>query len=74
MPDVYRHEFSSVEDYLHHRDPYLLVRNVESIGDTSIETSTVVTGDEHFLGGHFPGAPIVPGAMLQEMTTQTAGS
>jgi 3-hydroxyacyl-[acyl-carrier-protein] dehydratase len=73
MPDVYRHEFSSVEDYLHQRDPYLLVRNVESIGDTSIETSTVVTGDEHFLGGHFPGAPIVPGAMLQEMTTQTAG-
>ena len=32
-----------------------------------------MTGDEYFLEGHFPGAPIFPGAMLQELTTQSAG-
>lgn len=74
MPEpFFRHEFASVEDYLHHRDPYLLVRKIDSVADKSIETSTLVTGDEFFMEGHFPGAPIVPGAMLHEMTTQTAG-
>jgi 3-hydroxyacyl-[acyl-carrier-protein] dehydratase len=32
-----------------------------------------VDGDDQFIQGHFPGAPILPGAMMQEMTTQTAG-
>ena len=70
---VYQHEFASVEDYLHHRRPYLMVGSIQSVGDRSIETSTHVTGAESFLAGHFPGSPIVPGAMLQEMTTQSAG-
>ena len=58
---IFQHTFANVEDYLHHRDPSLLVRNIESIAENSIETSTVVTGDDYFLGGHFPGAPIDPG-------------
>lgn len=73
MKSLHHHHLPSVEDYLHHRAPYLLVKAIESIEDKSIHTSTAVTGDEHFCVGHFPGAPIVPGAMMQEMTTQTAG-
>lgn len=70
---TYRHEFSSVEDYLHHRAPYLMVDDIQSISDSEIVTSRRVTGEEYFLQGHFPGAPVVPGAMMQEMTTQSAG-
>ncbi|MFI4851429.1 MAG: 3-hydroxyacyl-ACP dehydratase FabZ family protein [Gimesia chilikensis] len=70
---TYRHEFPSVEDYLHHRAPYLMVDDIQSISDSEIVTSRRVTGEEYFLEGHFPGAPVVPGAMMQEMTTQSAG-
>lgn len=73
MPAIHTHEFANVEDYLHHRSPYLLLRQIEDISDASIQVSTAISGDEHFVTGHFPGAPIVPGAMLQEMTTQAAG-
>ena len=49
------------------------VGEIQAIRDRSIETSTHITGDEIFIGGHFPGVSVVPGAMMQEMTTQTAG-
>ena len=69
----YQHSFDSIEDYLHHRSPYLLVQNIVEISDQKIVTEATVRGDEFFIAGHFPGAPILPGAMMQEMSTQTAG-
>lgn len=68
-----QYRFDKIEDYLHHRDPYLLVDNVESIENESITTGATVSEDYFFIKGHFPGAPILPGAMMQEMTTQSAG-
>lgn len=69
----YQHELERPEDYLHHRKPYLLVDQILSITDTQVTTEKHVTGDEYFIEGHFPGAPIFPGAMMQELTTQSAG-
>ena len=69
----YQHSFDSIEDYLHHRSPYLLVQNIVEISDQKIVTEATIKGDEFFISGHFPGAPILPGAMMQEMATQTAG-
>jgi 3-hydroxyacyl-[acyl-carrier-protein] dehydratase len=73
ITQLYHHKFDRIEDYLHHRSPYLLVEKIVSIEDSSICTERLVSGDEFFLAGHFPGAPIFPGAMMQELTTQSAG-
>lgn len=67
------HDYSRVEDYLHHRAPWLMVDTILAIHDDFIQTSKTLTGNEPFFAGHFPEAPIVPGSMLQEMTTQSAG-
>lgn len=69
----HRYDFSDVTQYLHHRPPYLLVDRVVTCSDSQVVTEKRVTGDEFFLRGHFPGAPIFPGAMMQEFTTQSAG-
>ena len=69
----YQHRFDNVEDYLHHRSPYLMVEKIVAIKSTEIITEKAVSEDEFFIRGHFPGAPIFPGAMMQELTTQSAG-
>ena len=69
----YQHRFEDPENYLHHRPPYLLVDRIVSIEPNKIITEKTFSGDEFFVRGHFPGAPIFPGAMMQELTTQSAG-
>lgn len=73
QPAFYRHRFATVAEYLHHRPPYLLVQEILSLHQSEVTTRATFQGDEFFLVGHFPGASIVPGAMLQELTTQSAG-
>ncbi|KAA5545276.1 hypothetical protein FYK55_06345 [Roseiconus nitratireducens] len=73
QPTDHQHQFERVEDYLHHRAPYLLIDAIERLESKSIVTRSTVPDDAFFITGHFPGAPILPGAMMQEMTTQTAG-
>ena len=70
---LHRHRFPDVRGYLHHREPYLLIERVIKIGDDSVMCSAKFSGDEFFFQGHFPGAPVLPGALMQEMTTQSAG-
>ncbi|MEM0925491.1 MAG: hypothetical protein AAGJ83_05595, partial [Planctomycetota bacterium] len=71
--DYHQHRFDSVEDYLHHRPPYLMVDRIVSIESRTITTGLTVRDDAFYITGHFPGAPILPGAMMQEMSTQSAG-
>jgi 3-hydroxyacyl-[acyl-carrier-protein] dehydratase len=64
---------SEIQKLLHHRDPYLLIDEVLKINELELTAVKILIGDEYFFKGHFPNAPILPGAMMQEMTTQTAG-
>ena len=72
-PATFRHRFDNIEDYLHHRAPYLLVQEIVELEEHHIRTRHTVSADAFFIEGHFPGAPIMPGAMMQELSTQSAG-
>ena len=63
----------NIKKRLHHRSPYLLVDEVLEHSNLMIHTKKVANLEEFFVKGHFPNAPIIPGAILQEITTQTAG-
>ncbi|MBY0415394.1 MAG: hypothetical protein K2Q18_14575 [Bdellovibrionales bacterium] len=62
-----------IKKRLHHRKPYLLIDEVVDHSEIMIYVKKVPLISEYYLQGHFPGAPVVPGAMMQEMTTQAAG-
>ena len=63
----------NIKKRLHHRSPYLLIDEVVEHSKNKLHAKKTPKLTEHYLAGHFPGAPIVPGAMLQEMTTEAAG-
>ena len=72
MP-FFQHRFEKPADYLHHRPPYLMVDEILAIETEAVRTRKRVCGDEFFFPGHFPGAPVFPGAMMQELCTQSGG-
>jgi 3-hydroxyacyl-[acyl-carrier-protein] dehydratase len=68
-----KRNFMNILKKLHHRPPYLLIHEVLNHNEHGLMAAYTPSGEEFFLKGHFPNTPVVPGAMMQEMTTQAAG-
>ncbi len=54
-----------------HRPPFLFVDRIVELGATKIKTSKEIKPDEPVFAGHYPGQPIMPGALICESIFQT---
>ncbi len=64
---------TEIKELLHHREPYLLLDSISELNDKKVVSHKKLIADDFYFQGHFDGAPILPGSVMQEMTTQTAG-
>ena len=63
-----------IKRYLPHREPFLFIDEVVDIKDNEIiHAKKIISEDEYFLEGHFPGNPIFPGVILIEALGQASG-
>ena len=61
---------NQIMTYLPHRYPFLLVDRVDVLGGDKILARKMVTANEPFFLGHFPGRPIMPGVLILEALAQ----
>ncbi len=54
-----------------HRSPFLFVDRIVESGGTKIKTMKEIKPDEPVFQGHYPGQPIMPGALICESIFQT---
>lgn len=63
-----------IKRYLPHREPFLFIDEVVDIKDNEIiHAKKIISEDEYFLEGHFPGNPIYPGVIIIEALGQASG-
>jgi len=61
-------------DHLPHRHPFLLIDKIlEREEGARVLAEKLVTMQEPWFQGHFPGRPIMPGVLMVEMMAQAGG-
>lgn len=67
-------DIQEIMQRLPHRPPFLLIDRAENfVPNTSITGVKMVTVNEPFFAGHFPGAPVMPGVLIIEAMAQSGG-
>jgi 3-hydroxyacyl-[acyl-carrier-protein] dehydratase len=54
-----------------HRPPFLFVDRIVELSNTKIKTAKEIKLDDPVFQGHYPGQPIMPGALICESIFQT---
>jgi beta-hydroxyacyl-ACP dehydratase FabZ len=63
-------DIAAIQAVLPHRYPFLLVDRVDDLGPDKIVARKLVSANEPFFMGHFPGRPIMPGVLIVEALAQ----
>jgi beta-hydroxyacyl-ACP dehydratase FabZ len=63
-------DVAAIQAVLPHRYPFLLVDRVDSLTGEKIVARKMVSANEPFFQGHFPGNPVMPGVLIVEALAQ----
>lgn len=63
-------DLTGIEALIPHRYPFLMIDRVDSMTDDRVIARKMVTRNEPYFDGHYPGFPVMPGVLQIEAMAQ----